>query len=335
MNRNYLKTLSIKFAAFWTHNYALFVGWAGFLIFIGGINRPDNNLYIHTFIISLILIFPFRFIKSAQLLIIHLYLLFLATFALTVYGLTTWHPRNIFDLIIGILGILAIILNFYFIRLYYLHRLNIKLINPFIERQKIIFLFKIFSIPLAIGAIAIVTWLYLYLDIHSIGPQGGVIATYPNIPQAEARFTKHALSIYSLYSRNEKNHSITFTISKKLTGKEEFIELYDKGQKIFRVDFSKEGIIKPKVFQKDGTSLQMIDVKYYSINPNLKINYCCSSNSYYPDQTIIIELNKLIVYPVKPSYIPLPFLRGTQDWQLTLKDSTGEIPLIKNIQLWY
>lgn len=50
---------------------------------------------------------------------------------------------------------------------------------------------------------------------------------------------------------------------------------------------------------------------------------------------IEIEIQKSIDFPKRPKFIPLPFIRTSIDWKLSLRNSRNEIPLVDYLLLWY
>lgn len=334
-----LKTLTIKISAFFVRTFTLIMGILDIIAYLTALYNLQIAIALPGLIAGLILIFPFRLIKSFRYLEIYFYLLLSTTVSLVVcqWIFTDYSSPSskLFSFIIS----LILIFNSYFIYLYLLHRHDTDLINPLTEKKDL----KFWSIPF-ITAIIII--LYLIIDFRTTTSGKQYIEIPTVIPYVAANFDPKAF--YRGYQIEsgiyEHNRPIFVRIKKQSLEKKYFIEIFENGQKIYRADYEQENIKNISTFDKDGTEHKSITFKIYGRDKQGIFREIPETEQYTALSRIDLEIStdrfgiqiyKTINYPQKPKYIPLPFLRSKQDWKLTMKDSNGEIPLVNDLHIWY
>lgn len=315
------------------------------------------------FTCSLIIIFPFRFIRSQQILKIYLYLLVFATITLLLPtentpGAVPVIPMIMFDK-------LALLLNLLFVYLYYRHRLNPKNSNPFLEKKTLIKVFGILGIIILIG---VSTLLYTFYDPHYTDGKKDYITVPFDPPYARFNIFEKAFNkgyeIRQGILVNNKNLNLTITKKIEKNKNNQFIEIKEKDKSRLRVDFTKDNLINITFWDNQGTvhnsstdnvafqlnddgdvtQIPISDVYYskrtadmdslYYIDYMSNIAYSTAPNS-ATYTSIRIDIQKKINYPKKQRYVPLWVLRTALPWSLTLIDTEGTIPLFDKINIWY
>lgn len=357
-----LKTNSIKLIAFATRLVVIFHGLILTIISLLSLLSPQFSqkaTYLLTLFAGIILIYPFRLLKTAGSIKTYFYVLISVTLAVLL-PIGFYHKPEYSQP--DIISPIAFILNIIFTFLYYLHRQNSKLINPLLEKKAIIrvikLFFGLFLLILGLGA-------YLFLDIRDT-PAGKQYITIPGlIPEYSLQFTKEALNSNYKFRGNTylEPRSLHVEIEKrdfdKMTGSD-FIELYIDNRKVYRVDYDNTAVKQVTVFAEDGTSEQA-DVYYQTygitkigkfvsvpeearfttisnfdmtIHSSVSTLYRSGETPDVPYKDLQITITKNIASPERKIKL-LPFTRTHQNWNLSLKDSTGTIPLTKKILIWY
>lgn len=358
---NTLRTNSLKLIAFITRAVVLFQGLLLTLVSALAFLSPQYSKkaeYILALFAGIILIYPFRLLKTARSIKIYFYVLLSVTLAILLPMSANLNPEyGKPDITFPI----ALILNVIIVLLYYLHRQNIKLINPLLEKKAIKRILKLtlglFLLLIGIGA-------YLFLDIKDT-PTGKQYITIPGIiPEFNAQFTKEALnSSYKLRSSTYlEPRTMHVEINKrdidKMNGGD-FIELYVDNRKVYRVDYDKTGVKQAAIFDINGNSEQadpfyklygitkegefvaIPEEERYTAITNLDMIIYPSISTYRSGETndspfkdLVITINNSVGFPKRKIKI-LPFKRTSQNWNLVLKDSKSTVQLVNKILIWY
>lgn len=218
MSRKYL----LKLLALFTRFYVIFFGCIDSLVttfyIITSIINHDSEFIVKilpAFVWLLILIFPFRLLKSHKHLKLYFNVLLINTiFNTLVITFIYKYPFNLnpflfFNNIYNfILEAFILFLNLYFVHLYISHRLNSKLINPLFEKKD----YKLLFVPLFF---LVLIFSYIFIDIRTT-PWGKAFFVFPIIPDATANFDEKALNSSYSFDSYVDNHKTYHTINLKI-----------------------------------------------------------------------------------------------------------------------
>ncbi|QQG44260.1 MAG: hypothetical protein HYW86_05405 [Candidatus Roizmanbacteria bacterium] len=354
-----IKINALKTVAFIVRFLLILLTLPVVIVFFPSLGRKDIVDYLPLFIFSFVLIFPFRLLKSAVHLKIYLFLLFFVSINLLVNVIfkTNWQ-RLTNDFIYS----LILVFNYYFVYLYYRHRLNPKSVNPFIEKRKFEFFLKPFRILklrywllLFLGSILLFS--YLFVDVEVRKSSVSFPLPWP-LPHARVFQFKEIIyekdfTVSASGSHLKAAGSLYFTVPMK---DKSFFEIYDNDKLAIRVEKLSEEVngsrFEYKVYEKNGKEVKT-DNSNRVINGDLDIYFVMGGwKSYVKEESKLkkvitkedivvdkdgfaIDLSKKVSVPKKPGFIPLPFIRTLVPWKVTVKTDKGEVVVNRYIQLWY
>lgn len=205
------------------------------------------------FLAGLILIFPFRFLKSYRALNIYFYLLLSVTLSHILFG---WQLGGfISHLILSIL----LSLNFFIVYLFIRYKQNPNLINPLLEkRDHSIFLLLFFTF--------FISFVYLSVDIRTSSAGFSLFRNTFETPGVSIDLNPKALksefTFYDTTLGTGKKYEIqtpVIIITSPIINGDDFIELYQDGKKIHRLDYSPRGIKTITAYDPDGTKHEYVE----------------------------------------------------------------------------
>lgn len=334
-------------------------------VFSTGSDLIKNIVYVLPLLSCfIIVVFPFRLIKSLKNLIVYFYLLLFATICLILTSLLTIFLVNVITLG-DYIYFLLLLLNFYFVRMYVSHRRNPDLLNPFVQKKDL----KLLIIPIVLFTII---FSYLFIDIRTTIYGRSFINFYQpfEVPKIEIDLDSQVLnSRYTLPYITASDKFSGIKLVKSITGND-FMELFENDKKILYAQYKPNGIESISTFNMNGSE-NKYEKKYYTQNllgvdgkrrdytneipnryfarnksgvfqeitekdiPEAYSTYDLVLSFGAVEGRLEVSVYKSVMLPIKSRYNPLPFIKSKIPWTLSLKDSTGEIPLVRHVRLVY